>query len=76
MSENQTIMSENQTTTHCQELCYRFTELILFVYGIITILSVVLALGVAVLGVSRIHKGLDYFTKSYHEQWDNSTFFL
>ena len=47
------------------------TEMILIFCGIIVLISCVLSIVVAILGISRTQKGLDYYTKSYHEQWED-----
>ena len=60
------------TTTTYLDLLHLATELILIICGIIVIVSCVLSLGIAVLGICRLQKGLDYYTKSYLEEWENS----
>ena len=63
-------------TSRWENLLHIVTELILIISGIIVFVSCGLSLGVAVLGIARIQKGLDYYTKHYHEKWENYTNFL
>ena len=57
-----------------ENVLYIVTEMILIICGLIIVVSCSLTFGVAMLGVSRLQKGLDYYTKSYHEKWENVTF--
>ena len=63
-------------TSRRENILYTVTDLILIIYGIIVFISCGLSLGVAVLGIARIQKGLDYYTMHYHEKWENYTNFL
>ena len=63
-------------TSRWENILYTVTELILIIFGIIVLVSCGMSLGVAVLGIARIQKGLDYYTKHYHEKWENYTNFV
>ena len=68
----QTMDTISTTTTTYLDLLHLATELILIICGIIVIVSCVLSLGIAVLGICRLQKGLDYYTKPYLEEWESS----
>ena len=68
----QTMDTISTTTTTYLDLLHIATELILIICGIIVIVSCVLSLGIAVLGICRLQKGLDYYTKPYLEEWESS----
>ena len=59
-----------------ENVLYIVTEMILVICGLIIVVSCALTFGVAILGISRTQKGLDYYTKSYHDKWENVTFHL
>ena len=60
-------------TSRWENLLHIVTELILIIYGIIVFVSCGLSLAVALLGIARIQRGLEYYTKHYHEKWENYT---
>ena len=62
------------TTSGWENMLHIVTEMILIICGLIILVSCGLTFGVAILGISRTQKGLDYYTKSYHEKWENVTF--
>ena len=64
------------TISGWENVLYIVTEMILVICGLIIVVSCALTFGVAMLGISRTQKGLDYYTKSYHEKWENVTFLL
>ena len=77
-NENETIspcqtLSIGTTTSRWENLLHIVTEVILTIFGIIVFVSCGLSLAVAILGIARIQKGLEYYTKHYHEKWENYT---
>ena len=60
-------------TSRWENLLHIVTELILIIFGMIVIVSCGVSLGIAVLGIARVQRGLEYYTKYYHEKWENDT---
>ena len=51
-------------TTDYVEWLYQVTDVVLVFCGIVVIISFFATIGISILGISRIHKGLDYYTKN------------
>ena len=60
-------------TSRWENLLHIVTELILIIFGMIVIVSCGVSLGIAVLGIARVQRGLEYYTKYYHEKWENDS---
>ena len=60
-------------TSRWENLLHIVTELVLVIYGMIVFVSCGVSLGIAALGIARVQKGLEYYTKYYHEKWENYT---
>jgi len=60
-------------TSRWENLLHIVTELILIIFGMIVFVSCGVSLGIAVLGIARVQRGLEYYTKYYHEKWEIDT---
>ena len=61
------VMSIVPTTDYVERL-YQVTDVVLVFCGIVVVISFIATIGIAILGISRIHIGLDYYTKTDFEE--------
>ena len=66
------VAGTTNANSNWENVLHIVTEMILIFFGIVVAISCVLSIGVAILGSSRKQKGLDYYIKSYHEQWEDA----
>lgn len=51
-----------------EEMLFLVTDVVLVLCGIVVVISFIASVGIGILGLSRIHSGLDFYSKTFG--WD------